>query len=82
MTNLPVLAYVDTRYKLLYAKFGAKHLFGYSLVGSGQVDKAAIVSAAGDSVWAQSTGFDVCLTPPFILPRLTLCKRFSFPSTP
>jgi len=30
-----------------------------SLVGSGNVDKAAIVSAAGDSVWASSAGFSV-----------------------
>ena len=30
-----------------------------SLVGSGHVDKAAIVSAAGDSVWAESPGFKV-----------------------
>ncbi|KAI0447443.1 profilin [Xylaria telfairii] len=29
-----------------------------SLVGSGHIDQAAIVSAAGDSVWAQSTGFN------------------------
>ncbi|KAI0200360.1 profilin [Astrocystis sublimbata] len=28
-----------------------------SLVGSGHIDQAAIVSAAGDSVWAQSPGF-------------------------
>jgi len=33
-----------------------------SLVGSGNVDKAAIVSAAGDSVWAQSTGFTISPT--------------------
>jgi len=30
-----------------------------SLVGSGHVDKAAIVSAAGDSVWASTPGFVV-----------------------
>ncbi|KAI0013123.1 profilin [Xylariaceae sp. FL0662B] len=30
-----------------------------SLVGSGHVDKAAIVSVAGDSVWANSSGFTV-----------------------
>ncbi|KAI0103142.1 Profilin/allergen [Nemania sp. FL0031] len=29
-----------------------------SLVGSGHIDKAAIVSAAGDSVWATSAGFN------------------------
>ncbi|KAH8158612.1 hypothetical protein CIB48_g9632 [Xylaria polymorpha] len=29
-----------------------------SLVGSGHIDQAAIVSAAGDSVWAQSSGFN------------------------
>ncbi|KAI1265822.1 Profilin/allergen [Xylariaceae sp. FL1019] len=29
-----------------------------SLVGSGHLDKAAIVSAAGDSVWAASPGFN------------------------
>ncbi|KAI0533398.1 profilin [Xylaria digitata] len=30
-----------------------------SLVGSGHIDQAAIVSAAGDSVWATSAGFNV-----------------------
>ncbi|KAI2618851.1 profilin [Hypoxylon sp. NC1633] len=30
-----------------------------SLVGSGHLDKAAIISVAGDSVWATSTGFTV-----------------------
>ncbi|EME41595.1 hypothetical protein DOTSEDRAFT_73874 [Dothistroma septosporum NZE10] len=30
-----------------------------SLVGTGNVDKAAIFSAAGDSVWATSSGFQV-----------------------
>ncbi|KAI1367123.1 Profilin/allergen [Xylaria arbuscula] len=30
-----------------------------SLVGSGHIDKAAIVSAAGDSVWAISQGWDI-----------------------
>ncbi|KAI6783386.1 putative profilin [Emericellopsis cladophorae] len=30
-----------------------------SLVGTGHVDKAALISAAGDSVWATSSGFDV-----------------------
>ena len=30
-----------------------------SLVGSGHIDKAAIVSAAGDSTWASSAGFTV-----------------------
>ncbi|KAG9230541.1 putative profilin [Amylocarpus encephaloides] len=30
-----------------------------SLIGSGHVDKGAIISAAGDSVWATSTGFTV-----------------------
>ncbi|KAI3329053.1 Profilin/allergen [Xylariaceae sp. AK1471] len=30
-----------------------------SLVGSGHIDKAAIVSAAGDSVWATSAGFNI-----------------------
>ncbi|KAH8681473.1 profilin [Xylariales sp. PMI_506] len=28
-----------------------------SLVGSGHIDKAAIISAAGDSVWSTSAGF-------------------------
>lgn len=28
-------------------------------MGSGHADKAAIVSAAGDSVWAKSADFDV-----------------------
>ncbi|KAK3352991.1 profilin [Lasiosphaeria hispida] len=30
-----------------------------SLVGSGHIDKAAIVSAAGDSTWASTPGFAV-----------------------
>ncbi|KAH6958631.1 profilin [Fusarium avenaceum] len=30
-----------------------------SLVGTGHIDKAALVSAAGDSVWATSTGFEL-----------------------
>ncbi|CAP70402.1 uncharacterized protein PODANS_3_4810, partial [Podospora anserina S mat+] len=30
-----------------------------SLVGSGHIDKAAIVSAAGDSTWAANPGFTV-----------------------
>ncbi|RYP81255.1 hypothetical protein DL769_002085 [Monosporascus sp. CRB-8-3] len=30
-----------------------------SLVGSGHIDKAAIISAAGDSTWAASSGFTV-----------------------
>ncbi|KAJ9138890.1 hypothetical protein NKR23_g8162 [Pleurostoma richardsiae] len=30
-----------------------------SLVGSGHVDKAAIISAAGDSTWAASAGFTI-----------------------
>lgn len=30
-----------------------------SLVGSGHIDKAAIISIAGDSVWAASEGFTV-----------------------
>ena len=30
-----------------------------SLVGSGHLDKAAIISAAGDSVWASSQDFDL-----------------------
>lgn len=29
------------------------------MIGSGKVDRAAIYSRAGDSVWAQSVGFDV-----------------------
>ncbi|KFH47839.1 Profilin-like protein [Hapsidospora chrysogenum ATCC 11550] len=31
----------------------------HSLVGSGHLDKGAIISAAGDSVWAASGGFDL-----------------------
>jgi hypothetical protein len=31
-----------------------------NLVASTKVDKAAIYSRAGDSVWAQSVGFNVC----------------------
>ncbi|KAI1248715.1 hypothetical protein MGN70_009915 [Eutypa lata] len=30
-----------------------------SLVGSGHIDKAAIISAAGDSIWATSSGFTI-----------------------
>ena len=30
-----------------------------SLVGTGHIDKAAIISAAGDSTWATSSGFTV-----------------------
>jgi len=30
-----------------------------SLVGSGHIDKACIVSAAGDSVWATTPGFQI-----------------------
>ncbi|KAI1381751.1 profilin [Hypoxylon crocopeplum] len=30
-----------------------------SLVGSGHIDKAAIISVAGDSVWASSAGFTI-----------------------
>ncbi|XXG94423.1 profilin, required for normal timing of actin polymerization in response to thermal stress [Hypoxylon texense] len=30
-----------------------------SLVGSGHIDKGAIISAAGDSVWASSAGFTI-----------------------
>ncbi|RPA77860.1 Profilin/allergen [Ascobolus immersus RN42] len=30
-----------------------------SLVGSGKIDKAAIFSAAGDSVWAVTPGFNI-----------------------
>jgi len=33
-----------------------------SLVGSGHLDKAAIVSAAGDSVWATTAGFTISPT--------------------
>ncbi|EON96599.1 putative profilin protein [Phaeoacremonium minimum UCRPA7] len=29
----------------------------YPLVGTGHIDKAAIISAAGDSTWASSAGF-------------------------
>jgi hypothetical protein len=32
---------------------------GYSLVGSGHIDKGAIYSIKGDSVWATSPGFTV-----------------------
>ncbi|KFY21089.1 hypothetical protein V491_03170 [Pseudogymnoascus sp. VKM F-3775] len=30
-----------------------------SLVGSGHLDKAALISAVGDSVWAKTAGFEV-----------------------
>ncbi|KAK7747764.1 profilin, required for normal timing of actin polymerization in response to thermal stress [Diatrype stigma] len=39
-----------------------------SLVGSGHIDKAAIISAAGDSVWAATSGFSVLNHPPYITP--------------
>lgn len=29
------------------------------MVGSGHSDKAALISAAGDSVWAKTPGFEV-----------------------
>jgi len=35
-----------------------------SLVGSGHIDKAAIISAAGDSTWSASSGFEVREEPP------------------
>ena len=35
-----------------------------SLVGTGHIDKAAIISAAGDSTWAASSGFTVMPSPP------------------
>jgi profilin len=35
------------------------HSLPNSLVGTGNVDKAAIFSSAGDSVWATSAGFTV-----------------------
>jgi hypothetical protein len=38
-----------------------------SMVGSGHVDKGAIWSLAGDSKWAGSPHFDVCLTSWYIL---------------
>ena len=31
-----------------------------SMIGSGHVDKGAIYSIKGDSVWATSAGFSVC----------------------
>jgi hypothetical protein len=34
------------------------------LVGSGHADKAALISAAGDSVWAKTPGFEVRTLPP------------------
>ncbi|KAI2636169.1 profilin [Xylaria nigripes] len=33
----------------------------HSLVGSGHIDKAAIVSIAGDSIWAISAGYNIQL---------------------
>lgn len=45
---------------------------GDSLVGSGHADKAAIVSAAGDSVWAKSANFDVRSGP---VSRASPCPR-------
>jgi hypothetical protein len=32
---------------------------GNSLVGTGHINKAAIISAAGDSTWATTAGFTV-----------------------
>lgn len=37
----------------------------YSLVGSGHIDKGALVSAAGDSVWASSADFQVAIAGSF-----------------
>ena len=34
------------------------------MVGSGHADKAALISAAGDSVWAKTPGFEVRTPPP------------------
>lgn len=42
-------------------------------MGSGHLDKAAIVSAAGDSVWAKSTDFEVRTAP---TPGTTLPKSY------
>lgn len=33
-------------------------------MGSGHLDKAALISAAGDSVWAKTPGFEVRRLPP------------------
>ncbi|OLN95629.1 Profilin [Colletotrichum chlorophyti] len=33
-----------------------------SLVGTGQIDKAAIISIAGDSTWASTAGFTISAT--------------------
>ena len=45
-----------------------------SLCGSGAIDKAAIFSADGTSVWAQTSGFVVCppSTPPDTMSHLTV----------
>ena len=37
----------------------------YSLVGSGNVDKAAIFNVEGTSVWASTTGFTVSFSTPY-----------------
>lgn len=33
-------------------------------MGSGHLDKAALISAVGDSVWAKTAGFEVRCLPP------------------
>ena len=35
-------------------------------MGSGDADKAALVSAAGDSVWAKTAGFEVRILQPCV----------------
>lgn len=52
----------------------------YSLVGTGHLDKGAIISAAGDSTWAATSGFTVRLTLPTPFPDIsirTLCLPIS-----
>jgi hypothetical protein len=39
----------------------------HSLIGTGNVDKAAIFNSEGNSVWATSAGFTVRHLPPLLL---------------
>ena len=65
MTNSPT-AYVDTRYKndILPCKcvFRINTDDERSLVGTGDVDKAAIFNTEGNSVWASSPNFHISPT--------------------
>jgi len=48
------------------------------MIGSGHVDQGAIYSLAGDSKWAGSKGFEVCLlSAPLLSTRLPTSARAS-----